>query len=75
MSSRLSSSRPISGLPVVIATIFGCTLSLVAERLLDRRNRRRLREELADVGEPRAKALREQILQSTDVRKNSSAYE
>ena len=67
MSSRLSSSRLVSGLPVAIATIFGCTLSLVAERLLDRRNRRRLLEELAEMAEPRAKALREQILKSMEV--------
>ena len=67
MSSRLSSSRLVSGLPVAIATIFGCALSLVAERLLNRRNRRRLLEELADVAEPRAKALREQILKSMEV--------
>src|SRR6202043_1487209 len=67
MSSRHSSSRLVSGLPVAIATISGCALSLVAERLLDRRNRRRLREELAEVAEPRAKALREQILKSMEV--------
>jgi signal transduction histidine kinase/CheY-like chemotaxis protein/sensor domain CHASE-containing protein len=67
MSSRLSSSRLVSGLPVAIATVFGCALSLTAERLLERRNRRRLLEELADVAEPRAKALREQILKSMEV--------
>jgi signal transduction histidine kinase/ActR/RegA family two-component response regulator len=67
MSSRHSSSRLVSGLPVAIATISGCALSLVAERLLDLRNRRRLLEELADVAEPRAKALREQILKSMEV--------
>ena len=67
MSSRLSSSRLVSGLPVAIATISGCALSFVAERLLDRQNRRRLLEELADVAEPRAKALREQILKSMEV--------
>jgi len=67
MSSPLSPSRLVSGLPVVIATVFGCALSLIAERLLDRRNRRRLLEELADVAEPRAKALREQILKSMEV--------
>ena len=67
MSSRLSSSRLVSGLPVAIATISGCALSLIAERLLDRRNRQRLLEELADVAEPRDKALREQILKSMEV--------
>jgi signal transduction histidine kinase/FixJ family two-component response regulator len=67
MSSRHSSSRLGSGLPVAIATVSGCALSLVAERLLDLRNRRRLLEELADVAEPRAKALREQILKSMEV--------
>jgi signal transduction histidine kinase/FixJ family two-component response regulator len=67
MSSRHSSSRLVSGLPVAIATISGCALSLVAERLLDLHNRRRLLEELADVAEPRAKALREQILKSMEV--------
>jgi signal transduction histidine kinase/CheY-like chemotaxis protein/sensor domain CHASE-containing protein len=34
---------------------------------MNRRNRRRLLEELADVAEPRAKALREQILKSMEV--------
>src|SRR5271165_5423459 len=67
MSSPLSSSRLVSGLPVAIATVFGCALSLAAERLLERRNRRRVFEELADVAEPRAKALREQILKSMEV--------
>jgi CHASE1-domain containing sensor protein len=67
MSSRLSSSRLVSSLPVAIATVFGCAMSLVAERLLNRRNRQRLFEELADVAEPRAKALREQILKSMEV--------
>ncbi len=67
MSSRLSSSRLVSRLPVAIATVFGCALSLAAERLLERRNRRRVFEELADVAEPRAKALREQILKSMEV--------
>ena len=67
MSSRLSSSRRVSGLPVAVATIFGCGLSFLAERLLARRNRRRLLEELADLAEPRAKALREQILKSMEV--------
>src|SRR5260370_32750662 len=67
MSSRLSSSRLVGGLPVAIATVFGCALSLAAERLLERRNRRRLLEELADVAEPRLKALREQILKSMEV--------
>jgi signal transduction histidine kinase/CheY-like chemotaxis protein len=67
MSSRLSSSRLVTGLPVAIATIFGCALSVVAERLLNRRNRRRLLEELTDVAEPRAKALREQVLKSMEV--------
>jgi signal transduction histidine kinase/CheY-like chemotaxis protein len=67
MSSRHSSSRLVSSLPVAIATVFGCALSLLAERLLNRRNRRRLHEELADVAEPRAKALREQILKSMEV--------
>jgi signal transduction histidine kinase/CheY-like chemotaxis protein len=67
MSSRHSSSRLVSSLPVAIATVSGCALSLVAERLLNRRNRRRLLEELADVAESRAKALREQILKSMEV--------
>jgi signal transduction histidine kinase/CheY-like chemotaxis protein len=67
MSSRLSSSRLVSGLPVAIATVFGCAMSVTAERLLARRNRRRLLEELADVAESRAKALREQILKSMEV--------
>src|ERR1700693_4173195 len=67
MSSRHSSSRLVSGWPVAIATISGCALSLLAERLLGLRNRRRLLEELADVAEPRAKALREQILKSMEV--------
>src|ERR1700730_17073241 len=67
MSSRLSSSRLVSGLPVAIATISGCALSLVAERLVNLRNRRRLLAELADVAEPRAKALREQMLKSMEV--------
>src|SRR5271157_3720179 len=67
MSSRLSSSRLVSRLPIAIATVFGCALSLAAERLLERRNRRRVFEELADVAEPRAKALREQILKSMEV--------
>jgi CHASE1-domain containing sensor protein len=67
MSSRHSSSRLVSSLPVAIATVSGCALSLVAERLMNRRNRRRLLEELADVAEPRAKALREQILKSMEV--------
>ena len=67
MSSRLSLSRLVSRLPIAIATVFGCALSLAAERLLERRNRRRVFEELADVAEPRAKALREQILKSMEV--------
>src|SRR6202043_2369994 len=67
MSSRHSSSRLVSGLPVAIATISGCALSLVAERLVNLRNRRRLLEELADVAEPRAKAFLEQILKSMEV--------
>ena len=67
MSSRLSSSRLVSRLPIAIATVFGCALSLAAERLLERRNRRRVFEELADVAEPRAKALLEQILKSMEV--------
>jgi signal transduction histidine kinase/CheY-like chemotaxis protein len=67
MSSRLSLTRLAGGLPVAIAAVFGCGLSLVAERLLHRRNRRRLFKELADVAEPRAKALREQILKSMEV--------
>jgi signal transduction histidine kinase/CheY-like chemotaxis protein len=67
MSSRLSLTRLAGGLPVAIAAVFGCGLSLVAERLLHRRNRRRLLKELADVAEPRAKALREQILKSMEV--------
>jgi hypothetical protein len=50
-------------LPVAIATISGFALSLAAERLLDRRNRRRLLEELTDVAE----SLREQILKSMEV--------
>jgi hypothetical protein len=52
---------------VAIATIFGSALSVAAERLLNRRNRRRLFEELTEVAEPRAKALREQVLKSMDV--------
>jgi CHASE1-domain containing sensor protein len=67
MSSRFTSARLVSGLPVAIATVFGCALSLVAERLVERRNRQRLLEELADLAEPRAKALREQILKSMEV--------
>ena len=67
MSSRPSSSRLVSGSPVAIATIFGSALSVAAEILLNRRNRRRLFEELTEVAEPRAKALREQVLKSMEV--------
>jgi signal transduction histidine kinase/CheY-like chemotaxis protein len=67
MSSRLSSSRLSSSLPVIAATVLGSAISLSAERVLRRRNRRRLLEDLANAAEPRAKALREQILRSMEV--------
>ena len=67
MSSRLSSSRLASGLPVIAATIMGSALSLSVERSLRMRNRRKLLEDLAHAAEPRAKAVREQILKSMEV--------
>ncbi len=67
MSSRFFSSRLANGLPVIAATIVGATLSLSAERVLRRRNRERLLEDLAQAAGPHAKALREQILKSMEV--------
>jgi signal transduction histidine kinase/CheY-like chemotaxis protein len=67
MSSRIFSSRLANGLPVIAATIVGAVLSLSAERVLRRRNREKLLEDLAHAAEPRAKALREQILKSMEV--------
>jgi len=67
MSSRPSSPRLAGSLPVISATVLGCALSIAAERLLDRGNRRRLFEDVSDLAEPRAKAIREQILRSLEV--------
>ncbi len=67
MSSRLSSSRLASGLPVIAATIIGSALSFSVERSLRLRNRQKLLEDLAHAAEPRAKAVREQILKSMEV--------
>jgi signal transduction histidine kinase/CheY-like chemotaxis protein len=67
MSSRLSSSRLASGLPVIAATIIGSALSFCVERSLRLRNRQKLLEDLAHAAEPRAKAVREQILKSMEV--------
>jgi signal transduction histidine kinase/CheY-like chemotaxis protein len=67
MSSRLFSPRLASGLPVIAATVVGASLSLSAGRALRRRNREKLIEDLAHAAEPRAKALREQILKSMEV--------
>jgi signal transduction histidine kinase/CheY-like chemotaxis protein len=67
MSSRPSSPRLAGRLPVIAASVLGCTLSITAERLLHRRNRRRLLEYITDLAEPRAKAIREQILRSLEV--------
>jgi signal transduction histidine kinase/CheY-like chemotaxis protein len=67
MSSRPSSPRLAGSLPVISATVLGCALSIAAERLLHRGNRRRLFEDVTDLAEPRAKAIREQILRSLEV--------
>jgi signal transduction histidine kinase/DNA-binding NarL/FixJ family response regulator len=74
MSSRPSSPRLAPSLPVIAATVLGCALSITAERLLDRRNRRRLLEDVIDLAEPRAKAIREQILRSLEVLHSISSF-
>jgi signal transduction histidine kinase/DNA-binding response OmpR family regulator len=74
MSSGPSSPRLATGLPVIAAAVLGCALSITAERVLARRNRRRLLDDLTDLAEPRAKAIREQILRSLEVLRSIASF-